>query len=169
MQSLSKQSDVNVVELQQKFHDLADEASRHKQDLFLTQSKLQRAEDALADATQKLTKVEHEYVRYQSNLLRATEGNPTVPAGTTVTASEPAPSTVKVEDPQVKTEPTSTTSAETSAEKSEALQKALDELESARQDIELTRRESDARYAEIQPSTRNSDRSSSSFMTRKPS
>ncbi len=78
LQSLSQQSDVNVVELQQKYHDLADEASRHKQDLFLTQSKLQRAEDALAHATQKLSRVEHEYVRYQSNLLRATEGKATV-------------------------------------------------------------------------------------------
>ncbi|KAJ1020709.1 hypothetical protein NDA16_004101 [Ustilago loliicola] len=150
LQSLSKQSDVTVDELQQKFHDLADEASRHKQDLFLTQSKLQRAEDALAHATEKLSKVEHEYVRYQSNLLRATEGKATVPAGTTVTAAEPAPSADKQGETAVKAEPTSSPSSENTAEPSEALQKARDELESARQDVELTRRESDSRYAEIQ-------------------
>ncbi|KAJ1024605.1 hypothetical protein NDA13_004534 [Ustilago tritici] len=150
LQSLSKQSDVNVEELQQKFHDLAEEASRHKQDLFLTQSKLQRAEDALAHATEKLSKVEHEYVRYQSNLLRATEGKPMVPDGTTVTAAEPAASADKSSETTVKTEPTSSLGTENAAESSEALQKARDELESARQDVELTRRESDSRYAEIQ-------------------
>ncbi|SAM81727.1 related to BRE1-E3 ubiquitin ligase [Ustilago bromivora] len=150
LQSLSKQSDVNVDELQQKFHDLAEEASRHKQDLFLTQSKLQRAEDALDHATEKLSKVEHEYVRYQSNLLRATEGKPMVPDGTTVTAAEPAASADKSSETIVKTEPTPSLGTENAAESSEALQKARDELESARQDVELTRRESDSRYAEIQ-------------------
>lgn len=150
LQSLSKQADVDVAELQQKFHDLAEEASRYKQDLFLTQSKLQRAEDALAHTTQKLSKVEHEYVRYQSNLLRATEGKPTVPPGTTVTASEPAPTADKTEDASVKQETTSSLGTEAVAEQSEALQKALDDLESARQDVELTRRESDSRYAEVQ-------------------
>ncbi|SPO26254.1 related to BRE1 - E3 ubiquitin ligase [Ustilago trichophora] len=151
LQSLSKQTDVNVVELQQKFHDLADEASRHKQDLFLTQSKLQRAQDALAHATLKLSKVEHEYVRYQSNLLRATEGKPTVPAGTTVTASEPVPAAVKTEEVTVKQEPgASTSTTEAASEPSEALQKAMEDLETARQDVELTRRESDSRYAEVQ-------------------
>lgn len=152
LQSLSQQSDVNVVELQQKYHDLADEASRHKQDLFLTQSKLQRAEDALAQATQKLSKVEHEYVRYQSNLLRATEGKATVPAGTTVTAAEPAPAADKANDGAAKTDAAAPASGTEGAtpETSEALQKALDDLENARQDVELTRRESDSRYAEIQ-------------------
>ncbi|CDW99153.1 hypothetical protein [Sporisorium scitamineum] len=151
LEALSKQSDVNVVELQQQIHDLADEASRHKQDLFLTQSKLQRAQDALSQTTQKLSKVEHEYVRYQSNLLRATEGKPTVPAGTTVTASEPAPAVEKAAETAGKREaasPRGTT--ESAPETSAALQKALDDLESARQDVELTRRESDSRYAEIQ-------------------
>ena len=150
LQALSRQDDVNIAELQQKFHDLADEASRYKQDLFLTQSKLQRAEDALAHVTQKLTKVEHEYVRYQSNLLRATEGKATVPAGTTVTAAEPVPVAVKAEEKAAKTETGSTSNAEAGPEPSEALQKAIDELECARQDVELTRRESDSRYAEIQ-------------------
>lgn len=150
LQSLSQQSDVNVVDLQQKFHDLADEASRHKQDLFLTQSKLQRAEDALAQVTQKLSRVEHEYVRYQSNLLRATEGKATVPSGTTVTASEPVSAADKADESVVKEEPPSSSSTEVAPEASEALQKAVDELESARQDVELTRRESDSRYAEIQ-------------------
>ncbi|CBQ72387.1 conserved hypothetical protein [Sporisorium reilianum SRZ2] len=151
LEALSKQSDVNVVELQQKIHDLADEASRHKQDLFLTQSKLQRAQDALAQITQKLSKVEHEYVRYQSNLLRATEGKPTVPDGTTVTASEPAPADQKPAETVVKKETTPPkATSETAPETLAALQKAVDELESARQDVELTRRESDSRYAEIQ-------------------
>ncbi|KAJ9475128.1 E3 ubiquitin-protein ligase BRE1 [Pseudozyma hubeiensis] len=150
LQSLSKQGDINVVELQQKFHDLADEASRHKQDLFLTQSKLQRAQDALAQTTQKLSKVEHEYVRYQSNLLRATEGKPAVPAGTTVTASEPPSAVEQPAASDVKKDAASSSAAEAGPETSEALQKALDELESARQDVELTRRESDSRYAEIQ-------------------
>ncbi|SNX84719.1 related to BRE1 - E3 ubiquitin ligase [Melanopsichium pennsylvanicum] len=156
LQSISKQSDVNVVELQQKFHDLADEASRHKQDLFLTQSKLQRAEDALAQTTEKLARVEHEYVRYQSNLLRATEGKATIPEGVTVTAAEPAPTAVKTKQTEVKQEPGSPSNTEAPAaataarEPSEALRKAMDELESARQDVELTRRESDSRYAEIQ-------------------
>lgn len=150
LQSLSKQSDINVVELQQKLHDLADEASRHKQDLFLTQSKLQRAQDALTQTSQKLSKVEHEYVRYQSNLLRATEGKPTVPAGTTVSASEPAPPAGTATEAAVKTEVASPSAAEASPQTSEALQKAVDELEAARQDVELTRRESDSRYAEIQ-------------------
>ncbi|GAC92964.1 E3 ubiquitin-protein ligase bre1 [Pseudozyma hubeiensis SY62] len=150
LQSLSKQGDVNVVELQQKLHDLADEASRHKQDLFLTQSKLQRAQDALAQTTQKLSKVEHEYVRYQSNLLRATEGKPTVPAGTTVTASEPPPAAEQPAALDVKKDAAPSSAAEAGPETSEALQKALEELESARQDVELTRRESDSRYAEIQ-------------------
>lgn len=150
LQSLSKQGDISIVELQQKLHDLADEASRHKQDLFLTQSKLQRAQDALAQTTQKLSKVEHEYVRYQSNLLRATEGKPTVPAGTTVSASEPPPAVEQPAASDVKKDAASTSAAEAGPETSEALQKALDELESARQDVELTRRESDSRYAEIQ-------------------
>ncbi|EST08476.1 Zinc finger, C3HC4 RING-type [Kalmanozyma brasiliensis GHG001] len=151
LHSLSQQGDVNVVELQQKFHDLADEASRHKQDLFLTQSKLQRAEDALADVTQKLSQVEHEYVRYQSNLLRATEGKATVPAGTTVTAAEPAPAAEPANTVTVKTEAGSAPGPEAAApETTAALQKALDDLESARQNVELTRRESDSRYAEIQ-------------------
>lgn len=150
LQSLSKQSDVNMDELQQKYHDLADEASRHKQDLFLTQSKLQRAEDALAHATEKLSKVEHEYVRYQSNLLRATEGKATVPAGTTVTAAESTADADKPADTAVKVESSSSPSGEHTSEPSDALQKARDELESARQDVELTRRESDSRYAEIQ-------------------
>ncbi|TKY86431.1 hypothetical protein EX895_004580 [Sporisorium graminicola] len=151
LEALSKQSDVNVVELQQKIHDLADEASRHKQDLFLTQSKLQRAQDALAQTSQKLSKVEHEYVRYQSNLLRATEGKPTVPAGTTVTASEPAPPVDKPTETVVKNEAASPKGiTEPTPETSEALQKAVEQLESARQDVELTRRESDSRYAEIQ-------------------
>ncbi|GAK63151.1 BRE1-domain-containing protein [Moesziomyces antarcticus] len=153
LQSLSNQADGDLADLQQRYHDLAEEASRHKQDLFLTQSKLQRAEDALAHATQKLSKVEHEYVRYQSNLLRATEGKPTVPAGTTVDASAPPPTSSAPTDVSavtVKKEEGEASNAEASVEQSEALQKATDQLESARQDVELTRRESDSRYAEIQ-------------------
>ncbi|GAC71310.1 E3 ubiquitin ligase involved in syntaxin degradation [Moesziomyces antarcticus T-34] len=153
LQSLSTQADGDLAELQQRYHDLAEEASRHKQDLFLTQSKLQRAEDALAHATQKLSKVEHEYVRYQSNLLRATEGKPTVPAGTTVDASAPPPTTSAPADEStvtVEKEEGEASNAEASVEQSEALQKATEQLESARQDVELTRRESDSRYAEIQ-------------------
>lgn len=150
LRCLSQQGDVNIVELQQKLHDLADEGSRYKQDLFLTQSKLQRAQDALAQTSQKLSKVEHEYVRYQSNLLRATEGKPTIPAGTIVSASEPAPATEQTADTAVKKETATLAPTDGAPHTSETLQKAVDELESARQDVELTRRESDSRYAEIQ-------------------
>lgn len=50
------------------------QVGKFKQELFLTQSKLERAEHSLLETNQKLSRVEKDYVRSQSELLNPNAG-----------------------------------------------------------------------------------------------
>ncbi|KAN0064671.1 E3 ubiquitin-protein ligase bre1 [Thecaphora frezii] len=135
-----------VSRLQQRCHDLAAEAASYKHELLLSKSKLERSERSLRESNLRLSKVEKDFVRSQSEVVRVTEGRK-------------SPRTDNV--PQAPGKPAA--AAETAKPGGESSPKRgdlvapgqnagdlQDQLDRTKEILVLAEKESDARYAEIQ-------------------